>query len=67
MPPPWSWWSTSYTTLKSGHSAVGGAPSIPVKAAQWRMKRKCLNFPAIKLPRSSALWGQYSMRSRELR
>lgn len=39
---------TKEMTLKPGHSVGDRAPFIPMKAAQWRMKSKWLDFLAIK-------------------
>ena len=38
--------------IKSGYSEIGRPPFIPMKAAQWCMKPKCLDFPGLKTPRS---------------
>ena len=34
--------------IKSGYSEIGRPPFIPMKAAQWHMKPKWLNFPGSK-------------------
>ena len=36
--------------MLSGYSLVGGPPFIPMKATQWRMKPKWLDFLGLKIP-----------------
>ena len=47
---------TIVCTMLSGYSLFGRPTFIPVKAAQWRMKPKWLDFPGLKIPRSEDHW-----------
>ena len=42
--------SISAPIKRTGYSVEGGAPVIPMKVAQWRMKPKGLNFRLEKYP-----------------
>ena len=47
----WVLWAIS---IESAYSVFGGPLFIPVKAAQWHVKQKWLNFPGLKIPGSDA-------------
>lgn len=54
---------------KSGYSVGGGAPFIPIRAAQWRVTPKKFDFLGVKLPRfvciASILCGPQSSHTRD--
>lgn len=55
------------TPQRQGPSLGDGASFIPVVDAQRHRKPKRLDFPQINTPRSSALWGPWSVRTGDFR
>ena len=43
--------------IESGNSDFRGPPLIPMKAAQWHVEEKWLDFPGLKIPGSDASLG----------
>ena len=41
--------------LRTGYSLVGGPLFIPMKAVEWRMKAKMIDFLGLKIPGSEAV------------